>query len=68
MCPLRQFRKIPEEVIKKIEKKSFAFDRMFDLGPSELGELIRMPKMGKPLHKYVHQVKIKALKYISKCA
>lgn len=55
MCPLRQFRKIPEEVIKKIEKKSFSFDRMFDLGPNELGELIRMPKMGKPLHKYVHQ-------------
>uniref|UniRef100_A0A4W4GY63 U5 small nuclear ribonucleoprotein 200 kDa helicase n=1 Tax=Electrophorus electricus TaxID=8005 RepID=A0A4W4GY63_ELEEL len=40
MSPLRQFRKLPEEVIKKIEKKS---------------ELIRMPKMGKTVHKYVHQ-------------
>jgi pre-mRNA-splicing helicase BRR2 len=56
MCPLRQFRKIPEEVIKKIEKKNFPFDRMYDLGANELGELIRMPKMGKPLHRYVHQV------------
>jgi pre-mRNA-splicing helicase BRR2 len=57
MCPLRQFKKIPEEVIKKIEKKNFPFDRMYDLNPAELGELIRMPKMGKPLHRYVHQVR-----------
>ncbi|VDP05372.1 unnamed protein product [Soboliphyme baturini] len=55
MCPLRQFRKIPEELIKKIEKKNFSFERLYDLGPNELGELIRLPKMGKPLHKYVHQ-------------
>lgn len=27
MSPLRQFRKIPEEVIKKIEKKSFPWER-----------------------------------------
>lgn len=56
MCPLRQFKKIPEEVVKKIEKKNFPFERLYDLGPNELGELIRMPKMGKPLHKYIHQV------------
>ena len=55
MCPLRQFRKIPDEVIKKIEKKNFAFERMYDLSVAQLGELIRMPKMGKPLHRYVHQ-------------
>lgn len=55
MSPLRQFRKIPEEVIKKLEKKNFPWERMYDLGPNELGELIRTPKMGKPLHKFVHQ-------------
>lgn len=55
MSPLRQFRKIPEEVIKKIEKKNFPFERLYDLGQSEIGELIRMPKMGRTIHKFVHQ-------------
>ena len=55
MSPLRQFRKIPEEVVKKIEKKAFAWERFYDLNHNEIGELIRMPKMGKTIHKYVHQ-------------
>lgn len=55
MSPLRQFRRIPEEVLRKIEKKNFPFERMYDLNHNEIGELIRMPKMGKTLHKYVHQ-------------
>lgn len=83
MSPLRQFKKLPEEVIKKIEKKNFPFERLYDLNHNEigrsllsagiasrvspqpppsvktciffLGELIRMPKMGKTIHKYVHQ-------------
>lgn len=29
MSPLRQFRKVPEEIIKKIEKKSFPWERYF---------------------------------------
>ena len=52
MCPLRQFKKIPLDVIKKIEKKSFPFERLYDLGPNEIGELLRMPKLGKTLHRY----------------
>ncbi|XP_006806007.1 U5 small nuclear ribonucleoprotein 200 kDa helicase [Neolamprologus brichardi] len=55
MSPLRQFKKLPEEVIKKIEKKNFPFERLYDLNHNEIGELIRMPKMGKTIHKYVHQ-------------
>lgn len=81
MSPLRQFKKLPEEVIKKIEKKNFPFERLYDLNHNEigeflstlctcllniflslirsyflcLGELIRMPKMGKTIHKYLHQ-------------
>ncbi|XP_030842191.1 U5 small nuclear ribonucleoprotein 200 kDa helicase isoform X2 [Strongylocentrotus purpuratus] len=54
MSPLRQFRKIPEEVVRKIEKKNFPWERFFDLGPNELGEFIRMPKMGKTIHRYIH--------------
>ena len=28
MSPLRQFRKMPEEIVKKIEKKSFPWERL----------------------------------------
>lgn len=55
MSPLRQFRKMPEEIVKKIEKKSFPWERLYDLGPSEIGELVRVPKLGKAIHRYVHQ-------------
>ncbi|KAG7298292.1 hypothetical protein JYU34_017890 [Plutella xylostella] len=53
MSPLRQFRKIPEEVIKKLEKKNFPWEKLYDLGPNEIGELVRAPKLGKTIHRYV---------------
>ena len=56
MTPLRQFKKLSDDVIRRIEKKDFPWDRMYDLGATEIGELVRMPKMGKTLHKFVHQV------------
>ncbi|KAF6208456.1 hypothetical protein GE061_016912 [Apolygus lucorum] len=55
MSPLRQFKKLPEEVLKKIEKKSIPWERLFDLGPNEIGELIRIPKLGKTIHRFIHQ-------------
>lgn len=39
MCPLRQFKKLPEEVVKKIEKKNFPFERLYDLNHNEIGML-----------------------------
>ena len=56
MSPLRQFKKIHEEVVKKIEKKNLPFERFYDLNHNEIGELIRMPKLGKTIQKYVHQL------------
>lgn len=35
--------------------KVFNFSRLYDLNPNEIGELIRVPKLGKTIHKYVHQ-------------
>ncbi|KRX42392.1 U5 small nuclear ribonucleoprotein helicase [Trichinella nativa] len=58
MCPLRQFKKLPDEIVRKIEKKNFTFERLHDLEPNELGELIRIPKMGKLLHRFIHQAKL----------
>ena len=56
MTPLRQFKKLPDDVIRRIEKKDFPWERFYDLGHNEIGELVRMPKMGKTIHKYVHQL------------
>jgi len=53
--PLRQFKGIPEDIIKKIEKKDFPWERLYDLPPEGIGELIAFPKMGRTIHKYVHQ-------------
>ena len=53
--PLRQFKGIPEDIIKKIEKKDFPWERFYDLQPQEIGELVRFPKMGKMIHRFVHQ-------------
>ncbi|GFS27347.1 U5 small nuclear ribonucleoprotein 200 kDa helicase [Elysia marginata] len=52
---VREFRKIPEQVIKKIEKKNFPFERLYDLNHNEIGELLRLPRMGKPIHKHIRQ-------------
>ncbi|WAR22369.1 U520-like protein [Mya arenaria] len=57
MTPLRQFKKVQghEEVVKRIEKKNLPFERLYDLNHNEIGELIKMPKFGKTIHKYIHQ-------------
>ncbi|XP_042508721.1 DExH-box ATP-dependent RNA helicase DExH12-like [Macadamia integrifolia] len=53
--PLRQFNGIPNEILMKLEKKDLAWERFYDLSAQEIGELIRYPKMGRPLHKFIHQ-------------
>ncbi|KAL1312365.1 DExH-box ATP-dependent RNA helicase DExH12-like [Arachis hypogaea] len=53
--PLRQFNGIPGDVLTKLEKKDLAWERYYDLSSQEIGELIRAPKMGRMLHKYIHQ-------------
>ena len=32
ISPLTQLKKIPEEIVKKIEKKNFSWERLYDLG------------------------------------
>ncbi|KAL0699137.1 hypothetical protein Bca4012_055259 [Brassica carinata] len=53
--PLRQFHGIPSEILMKLEKKDLVWERYYDLSSQELGELICSPKMGRPLHKLIHQ-------------
>ncbi|PON73250.1 U5 small nuclear ribonucleoprotein 200 kDa helicase [Trema orientale] len=53
--PLRQFHGISNDILLKLEKKDLAWERYYDLSSQELGELIRAPKMGRTLHKFIHQ-------------
>ncbi|THV06223.1 Sec63-domain-containing protein [Dendrothele bispora CBS 962.96] len=52
MGPLRQFKGIPTEVIRKAEGKQFPCYRYFDL--SEIGELIGIQNAGRLVHRFVH--------------
>ncbi|XP_020102625.1 DExH-box ATP-dependent RNA helicase DExH12-like [Ananas comosus] len=54
--PLRQFAGIPNEILMKLEKKDLAWERYYDLSSQEIGELIRYQKMGRQLHKCIHQL------------
>eukprot|EP00698_Gefionella_okellyi_P015841 TRINITY_DN4494_c0_g1_i1.p1 TRINITY_DN4494_c0_g1~~TRINITY_DN4494_c0_g1_i1.p1 ORF type:complete len:2123 (+),score=500.62 TRINITY_DN4494_c0_g1_i1:747-6371(+) len=56
--PLRQFppRLIPDEVLRKIEKKDISWERYYDFSAAELGEMVRIPKMGKNLHRAIRQI------------
>eukprot|EP00455_Lapot_gusevi_P039579 TRINITY_DN443_c0_g2_i2.p1 TRINITY_DN443_c0_g2~~TRINITY_DN443_c0_g2_i2.p1 ORF type:complete len:1189 (+),score=464.92 TRINITY_DN443_c0_g2_i2:195-3569(+) len=54
--PLRQFKGVPLEVMKRIEQKDFPWERLYDLKPQEIGEFIRVPKMGKTVYTVVHQL------------
>ena len=37
----------------QIERKDLAWERWYDLSSQEIGELIRFPKMGKTIHRWV---------------
>jgi len=55
--PLRQFKGIPEEVLRKLEKKEqFTWDHYYDMNAQQLGELVKFPKIGKTLYTLIHQV------------
>ena len=53
--PLRQFTPgLPEELLRSIEKKDLDWERYWDLTSVELGELVRLPSVGKVMHRLVH--------------
>ncbi|GJE96304.1 Sec63-domain-containing protein [Phanerochaete sordida] len=54
MTPLRQFKGIPRDIVRKAESKQFPWYRYFDLNPPEIGELIGIQNAGKLVHRLVH--------------
>jgi pre-mRNA-splicing helicase BRR2 len=55
MSPLRQFKSFPMEVIRKLERIDIPWDRYFDLDAQYLGEMVKSPKSGPLIYKYIHQ-------------
>jgi len=55
--PLRQFKgRIPNAIIRKMEKSSFSWDKFMNLEGDQIGELINFPKQGKNIHRLIHRV------------
>lgn len=55
MTILRQFRGIPEEILRRIERKEqFTFEHFYNMSAQQIGELVKLPKLGKVLHKLIH--------------
>lgn len=52
--PLRQFHGMPDELCRSLERRDMEWERLLDLAPADLGELVRKPALGKVLHKLVH--------------
>ncbi|CAN6670657.1 pre-mRNA-splicing helicase Brr2p [Trichomonascus vanleenenianus] len=54
--PLRQFPNAPAEVIRKMETSRMPWSRYFDLrDPSEVGQAIRLERMGKVVYDMIHE-------------
>lgn len=55
--PLRQFTSIPEIIVRKLEKISdISWEKYLVLKPQDFGEMVKVPKMGKTIHKFVHTI------------
>lgn len=55
MTPLRQFKNIPEEILRRLEKKEqFSWEHFYQMSPQQLGDLVKFPKLGKVLHRYIN--------------
>jgi pre-mRNA-splicing helicase BRR2 len=53
--PLRQFSgSILDDILVRLERRDFPWERMWDLNSQEIGELIRVAAKGKDVHRLVH--------------
>lgn len=55
MTPLRQFKNVNPDLVRRLERKEYPWARLRDLEPNEIGELIGIPKAGRLVHRLVHQ-------------
>ncbi|CAG9313946.1 unnamed protein product [Blepharisma stoltei] len=66
MNPLRQFNRLSEDILRKLEKKEgLMWEHFYDLTASQIGELLKMPGKGNQVHSLVHMLpKLKLEPYI----
>ncbi|CAO1626159.1 unnamed protein product [Parajaminaea phylloscopi] len=55
MTPMRQFKGVPPDLVRRLERKEYPWARLRDLEPNEIGELIGVPKAGRLVHRLVNQ-------------
>jgi len=53
--PLRQFRALPFDILKKLEKKDLTVEKLYDLDAHVIGESIDFPTLGKTIYNLVHR-------------
>merc|ERR1711871_1745695 len=53
--PLRQFEKLPMEIVRKLEERDAPMSKLYDFSAQQLGQLVRYKRMGDKLLDYIRQ-------------
>jgi activating signal cointegrator complex subunit 3 len=53
--PLRQFEKLPMELVRKLEERDVPMSKLYDFSAQQLGQLVRYKRMGDKLLDYIRQ-------------
>ncbi|OII75461.1 SEC63 domain-containing protein [Cryptosporidium ubiquitum] len=56
MLPLRQFKGISEEVVKRLEKKDISWNTYYDFTSNQLGEMLKSSKLGPVLYNLIRKI------------
>ncbi|OII78238.1 SEC63 domain-containing protein [Cryptosporidium andersoni] len=56
MCPLRQFKGVSDDIIKRLEKKDIQWNKYYDFTSQQLGELLRSNKLGPGLYNLIRKI------------
>lgn len=57
MCPLRQFKGVSDDIIKRLEKKDIQWNKYYDFTSQQLGELLRSNKLGTFNQLFIYNIK-----------
>ncbi|KAF7458842.1 U5 small nuclear ribonucleoprotein 200 kDa helicase [Cryptosporidium felis] len=56
MLPLRQFKGISEEVVKRLERKDLSWNKYYDFTSNQLGEMLKSAKLGPVLFNLIRKI------------
>lgn len=56
MTPLRQYSTLPEKILRRIENQEhLTWEHFYNMTPQQVGNIIKYEKMGKDVHRLIHQ-------------